>query len=122
MVNRKGGNMSDETYNGWSNYETWAVGMWLDGNYTGQGTYDAATEIVRANLGGTHERYDVKTALQDWFESENDIGEIPARFRCEIRISRTGIHSDLLGAALSSVDWYELADAWIENAREAARP
>lgn len=26
--------------------------------------------------------------------------------------------ADLLGAAISSVDWYELADAWIQNVSE----
>ena len=38
---------SDETCNGWKNYETWAVGMYLDGNYDGPGTYYAAIETVR---------------------------------------------------------------------------
>lgn len=42
--------MSDTEYNGWSNYETWAVGMYLDGNYTGSGTYELAIETVRQAL------------------------------------------------------------------------
>jgi hypothetical protein len=35
------------TYNGWKNYETWAVGMYLDGNYTGEGTYLDVLDVVR---------------------------------------------------------------------------
>jgi hypothetical protein len=62
--------MSDDTYNGWKNYETWAVGMFP----CGYGD-DDATELHP-------------------------------------------LVSDMFGAALSSVDWYELADAWIENVRE----
>ena len=42
--------MSDETYNGWKNYETWAVGMYLDGNYDGPSTYYAAIETVRGAI------------------------------------------------------------------------
>ena len=30
--------MTAETYNGWTNYEKWAVGLYLDGNYDGLGT------------------------------------------------------------------------------------
>ena len=33
-------------YNGWKNYETWAVGLYLDGNYTGEGTYSDVLGIA----------------------------------------------------------------------------
>ncbi len=43
--------MTDTTYNGWANYETWAVGMYLDGNYDGPGTYYETIERTRGALG-----------------------------------------------------------------------
>ncbi len=33
-------------YNGWSTYETWATGMFLDGNYTGEGTYREVQQMT----------------------------------------------------------------------------
>ncbi|MES2147868.1 MAG: hypothetical protein V4491_08470 [Pseudomonadota bacterium] len=39
--------VKDDTYNGWKNYETWAVGMYLDGNYDGPSTYYETVERVR---------------------------------------------------------------------------
>ena len=33
------------SYNGWTNYETWAVALWIDNE---QATYQTAREIVRA--------------------------------------------------------------------------
>ena len=110
--------MSDSTYNGWTNYETWAVGMWLDGNYTGQETYEQTIETVRDALarstfnvlsGKMNDRYEVSQALKDWVREENE----PDGFT-------PGLTDDLLGAAFDSVNWYELADAWIENVAEQA--
>ena len=99
--------MPDTTYNGWSNYETWAVGMWLDGSYTGSGTYDACVELVQDNVGGAHERYDVSHALKSWVREEN-----------QPDVFTPGLTDDLLGAAFDSVNWYELADAWIQSVSE----
>lgn len=42
--------MTDQTYNGWTNYETWAVGMFLDGNYTGEGIEEALKNYVECLL------------------------------------------------------------------------
>ena len=106
--------MSDSTYNGWSNYETWAVGMWLDGNYTGSVTYEYAIETVRDALerstfnvlsGQMNDRYEVSQALKTWVREDNETED-------------ASLAADLLGAAFDSVNWYELADAWIQNVNE----
>ena len=110
--------MSDTTYNGWTNYETWCVGMYLDGNYTGEGTYLYTIEVVEQamtdvepNRYATPEqrtRWSVANALQSMLEDDDDLG------------SADGLATDLLGAAWSRVNWYELADAWIDSVTEAA--
>jgi hypothetical protein len=112
--------MADDGYNGWKNYETWAVGMYLDGNYTGPGTYDYVTELVRGQLSCQHlegdgvERLRVADYLKDFVETETD----PTGYGNDDTPELHPLVSDLLGAALSSVDWHELADAWIENLSE----
>jgi hypothetical protein len=108
--------MTDSTYNGLTNYETWAVGMCFDGNYMGEGTYcyiveivTAALENVEPNRYATPEqrtRWSVANALQEMIEDEPDLGAF------------YGLAGDMLGACWSRVNWYELADAWIENVKE----
>lgn len=96
---------TDKTYNGWTNYETWAVGLHLDGNYDGEATYLEVLELVR-NISENAEAteystldemrlYDTADALKDWFEES--LPELD------------GIVSDLLGAAVSEINWRELA-------------
>ena len=36
--------MSDQTYNGWANYETWNVTLWIGNDW---GLYQLACEVVR---------------------------------------------------------------------------
>ena len=117
----------DETYNGWKNYETWAVGMFLDGNYDGPGTYYAAVEAVREIL----EDVDHPTS-EYWTEEESRRYNVADRLKDLVTEyvnpdyidddhPDPKLHplvSDILGAALSDVDWYELADAWIQAASE----
>ncbi len=115
--------MSD--YNGWKNYSTWAVGMYLNGNYDGPSTYYETIERVKNAIEGYDqpevyaqgsERGRVADALQEWVEENVKPHTIDDDH------PDPNLHplvSDLLGASLSSVDWYELADAWIENFTES---
>lgn len=101
--------MSDQ-YNGWANYETWAVGMYLDGNHDGEGTYKRVLEVVREVA--CEGKYQVAQALEEFF-TEN-LPELDS------------IAGDLLGAAVSEIDWDELAahkydeivETWMGEARD----
>ena len=110
----------DTTYNGWKNYETWAVGMFLDGNYDGEGTYLAVLDVVRdlvrernqAAQDGEQPFYAsyVGEALKGW--TTERIGE-------ETDELASGIAADLLGAALSGVDWFELGEHKVREVNES---
>ncbi len=97
--------MSEQGYNGWANYPTWAVNLWLGND---EALYRLATEkVVAAGL----ERGPVADALKSWVRDvlAPDLGATFA--------------ADLLGYALDLVDWYEIADAWIEgSARDRKIP
>lgn len=88
------------TYNGWNNYETWLVNLWLTND---QGGDERITEMVN----DYHDQglADFSDALKEHVEELVEI------------IGGEDIHSkplvgDLIGAALSEVDWYELASTY----------
>jgi hypothetical protein len=112
--------MADETYNGWKNYPTWCVNLWLSND---EGLYNATAELVAATVAEpphTSEywnsaqtaRYNVADALKEFVTGDIDDGGLMP--------SLEGFPSDLLGYALELVDWYAIADAWIESAVESA--
>lgn len=109
--------MSDETYNGWTNYETWLVNLWLTND---EGSYDVVRETVEAawsepvkKIMSSHDprRVDVVDAVKALVEDWAGVGD-----RSEDLGTRlVGFQADLLGAALSEVDWFELAECYITD-------
>jgi hypothetical protein len=90
------------SYNGWRNYETWDVALWIDND---QGSYYYARELV-ADAARDAEpetrRIDVADALKEWFEA--GAPEMAA-----------SAYSDLLNAAMGEVDWLEIADHYLSD-------
>lgn len=84
-------------YNGYTNYETWAVALWIDNE---EGSYNYWRERTQ-EAESIHELEDM---LKD--EHEENMPEV------------TGIYSDLLQAALDSVNWYEIAENYWKEYRE----
>lgn len=41
--------MTDNTYNGWTNWETWNINMWFDNSFNGMSA-DEIEEMVREHL------------------------------------------------------------------------
>jgi len=98
--------MAESSYNGWANYETWAVKLHLDNE---QGTYydvtGHATEMVTeaANAEMEADAYEFESWLKDYVE--------------ELLPELDGLACDLLRAALSEVNWQEIAEAYLEDAK-----
>lgn len=87
--------MAQETYNGWTNYATWRVNLEIfDG-----GTWDIEDDI---------DAYDLSLNLRD---SAMDL-----IFDCQSH----GLAQDYARAFLADVNWYEIAQHMIENAKEGA--
>jgi|SRR5665213_3375087 len=102
----------DKTYNGWTNYETWNVALWIDNE---PGTYETRREM----------------AVQAWEDAETRRGyesqtrQDSAKYLLSERLREwveemapnlgASMFSDLLSAALSEVNWYEIAENWLEE-------
>jgi len=107
--------MTDGTYNGWRNYPTWCVNLWLGND---EGSYNEARKLVSApiDLLGAESSYSLvdpprrrrlvaADRLKRWVR---DIAEPDEASLC----------SDLVGYALDEVDWLELAEPWLEDVDE----
>ena len=87
-------------YEGWSNYPTWCVNLWLANDkklYTMM--LDKINELKR------EENPEEKLAkwLKDWTENGNPL-----------KLS-TSLYSDLITWAIGMADYYEIAGSWLED-------
>jgi len=98
-----------ETYNGARNYETWIVHLWLSNDHFTYAYWwhNACDEWRNAKA------TDILTREQVACD------HLAARLKVEIEEHTprrdTDLYADLLTAALSRVDWYEVAEAFLEG-------
>lgn len=90
--------MSDYRCNGWANYATWSVALFINESDMGK---DAAQAITDGNLRDWVE----ETFLADWNTGKYIMDAYP-------------LAGQLLSAALSDVDWAELSDHFSEEEQE----
>lgn len=110
--------MTDETYNGYTNQETWAFCLWMH-NDAGDAQWltDQATEAITQARENPEEpftydgvepyaqaRYYLAETLRDTFE--------------EMRPELDGLWNDLLVSAFSRIDWREVAEGEIQTVLE----
>lgn len=112
--------MNDKTYNGWTNYETWVVNLWMDNN---EGSYDhwrevaqdiynnSAEEPALGGLGMT-KKDDAVYLLADRLKNDHEEAKDEILERLELTSS---LWADLLGAALGEANWREIAEHLLEN-------
>jgi hypothetical protein len=85
----------DTTYNGWRNYPTWAVHLWLTNE---PGSYEESTALVRFHRDRGGLKIDGDDALREYV-------------RDLVERDEASLAADLLGYALDQVDWRQVADA-----------
>ena len=88
-------------YNGWTNYETWNVALWLDNE---QGSHFYFVERAKAlDTDAAQLASEIEESVK---ESAPELG--------------ASTYADLLGAVMSSVNWYAIAESFCETARDYA--
>lgn len=102
--------MSNEPgHQGWANYNTWCVALWLDNEESTYKFWQSRTlEVWSESEQGSH-------AWQTpSFEARYSLAnELKASLEAEAP-DMNGMWADLLGAALSEVDWEEIAESLLE--------
>lgn len=111
----------EQGYNGWKNYETWAAHLWITND---QGSYYAARELTEEALAEEDAKADagemaaprsaVADALSGWIEEL----VIDPLAKGVSGYNVGGLAVDLLRGAFGSIDWFEVADAMIEDVTE----
>lgn len=104
--------MERKTYNGWTNYETWNVKLWIDNDQDSYNEWrDCARECLDvAEADETFTREDrAAFRLADLLKDRHE----------EDMPTLTGPYCDLLRAALSEVNWDEIARSMIGDMVEA---
>lgn len=101
--------METKKYNGWTNYETWVTKLWLDNE---QGTYELQKEMLAQaqntpkNEVWTREettKFTLADLLKEYIEEFNPL------------VKSASMYSDLMGAAISEINFDEIAEAIIED-------
>lgn len=102
--------MRNDSYNGWSNYETWVVNLWIDNEQSSQESMqDRALELLQKAIDKGCDLESVKNdATYELSQCIKDMHE-------ENTPETVGVFADLLNAALGSVDWYEIAKHYIDD-------
>jgi len=112
---------NNEGYNGWTNYPTWNIKLWMDND---QGSQEYWLDRARETLEQSTEdhdpddsvltaeqeaRYALAENLKDDFEQLVDESNGTA-----------GPLADLMGWALAQVNWSEIAESLMDDAAEIA--
>lgn len=99
----------DRTYNGWTNYETWVVNLWMDNE---KGQQDYWIEEVQMALKQDNPVLHFADRLKDEHEAA-----VQQMLDDSVHYKQ-GPMADLLNGALSEVNWREIAQHWIDDHRD----
>jgi len=94
-----------ERYNGWTNYETWCLNIWIDND---QYLAERKEELIRE----VSIHYDDKQVYELSLLLESMVEELKED------VLEVGLMSDLLGGAIGKINFYELAEHYWEDFNE----
>lgn len=105
----------NEKYNGWTNYETWLANFWFtEWHLTAADflTDEEIAEAVQAQSG--YDYYKISGRLYERLKDQVE------EFH-EMESNNTGLFSDLLNAAISRIDWADIANVWLSDLVEEVK-
>lgn len=112
--------MTEPGYNGWTNYQTWVMNLWLTND---EGNYDASHAVVREAL----DEWEPPVPLEDYYTEDPDAatkariwyaGERLNEWASDMVPELEGFVSDLFNSAWGLVDWVEIAENMAQELAE----
>lgn len=100
--------MTKNPYNGYTNYETWNIKLWIDND---QGSQEYWTSFAAESLAEGDDESDAVSMVEDALKEQHE-DALP---------ELTGFAADLLNAAMSEVNWREIAQDLV-NAANGGEP
>lgn len=106
--------MSDQRYNGWTNYETWNWKLWIDND---AGSYHYWQGAAREALADAEPLY-------DWEDKRaaavRDLA-VQLQEDCESQVEdwmpdQASAFADMLSGAIGRIEWREIAESLIDEA------
>lgn len=94
--------MNQDTYNGWTNWETWLTNLWLSDDEDTWSQWANASRIALQSQSVDEARYDVSKQLKESFSQQ-----VP---------EQSGLFTDFIIRALREVNWEEIASHLVDNA------
>ena len=104
--------VKENGYNGWSNYETWNVKLWMDND---QGSREYWKEQTLEAFGRAADKDE---ALYKLSEAIKDAHEEQAQDALEAAKVESSWISDILNGSIREVDWYEIAESLYDDNKE----
>lgn len=100
----------DEKYNGWSNWATWCVNLWLTND---QATYEMVKGVIAEEMSAADGERDTDcfdTAVYNAAERLHEIID-----EANPIDGAASLYTDLLASALNHVDWREIVMSFTEE-------
>lgn len=102
------------TYNGWSNYATWVVKLWIDNEDVSMGYWWEAAQQTWEDA-KADDSYPSQTKEQSFLCRFAD--RLKEEYE-EDHPTTHGVFADLLTYALGQVNWYEIAEHYVDDVKE----
>lgn len=103
--------MSDlPTYNGWPNYPTWNVALWMDND---EGSYSHARELTENAIGWQTDDGELNRG-----GAIADLAEALKQWHDEATPELEGFSADIHGWAMGFVDWRHIAEHLVDEVTE----
>ena len=93
--------MTETTYNGWTNYETWCAALWMDNDLNDYWGNEARDILRQENNDREDAVYELARVMESYHDEFTPVVE--------------GLYADLLGASMSRINWHEIAGHYIDE-------
>lgn len=99
-----------EKYNGWTNYQTWNLKLWIDNEQGSQQDWEERADRALASADGDKQAatHALSNELKDDTNENHPLRDTPS------------FYSDILQGAIDAVNYYEIAQGWIDEAADRA--